>query len=303
MSSPETGGARAQRAVITEFMSEMDGLRSNSQDKVIVVGATNRPFDLDDAVLRRLPRRLLVDLPGERERKGILRILLTGEQVAEDVDLGEIAKRTGDFSGSDLKRTFLPLLRVESIDEPLPPIDLCVAAALDAVKAGVILPWGATEASTEGTPAGTSHITSVSAGEPGAHISVVENDVDAQPTTTDPVSEPATGAPTSSAPSSTGATTVTAHPRRVISLSNFEKALKEITPSSSESFGTVSKLRQWNDEFGEGKREKQWTNEFSEGKGEKRSVAWGKGTSGTAGQSTHCHICFRRETLQRGSVA
>ena len=95
----------AHRGVITEFMSEMDGLRSNSQDqRVVVIGATNRPFDLDDAVLRRLPRRLLVDLPGEKERKEILKILLKAEKVAEDVNLDEMAKRTGDFSGSDLKR-------------------------------------------------------------------------------------------------------------------------------------------------------------------------------------------------------
>ena len=115
MSSRETGGALAHRGVITEFMSEMDGLRSNSQEKkVIVIGATNRPFDLDDAVLRRLPRRLLVDLPGEKERKEILNILLREENLAEDVDLGEMAKRTGDFSGSDLKRAYLPVAEVIS---------------------------------------------------------------------------------------------------------------------------------------------------------------------------------------------
>lgn len=51
-------------------MQEMDGLKTRSNSNVIVIGATNRPFDLDDAVLRRLPRRLLVDLPGEKERKG-----------------------------------------------------------------------------------------------------------------------------------------------------------------------------------------------------------------------------------------
>jgi len=111
MSSRETGGALAHRGVITEFMSEMDGLRSNSQDRVIVIGATNRPFDLDDAVLRRLPRRLLVDLPGEKERKEILKILLREESVAEDVDLDVIAKRTRDFSGSDLKRVSSSFLK------------------------------------------------------------------------------------------------------------------------------------------------------------------------------------------------
>lgn len=70
MSSRESGGAFAHRGVITEFMQEMDGLKSSKDDNVIVIGATNRPFDLDDAVLRRLPRRLLVDLPGEAERAG-----------------------------------------------------------------------------------------------------------------------------------------------------------------------------------------------------------------------------------------
>ncbi|KAI6039588.1 hypothetical protein EDC04DRAFT_2684444 [Pisolithus marmoratus] len=54
-------------------MQEMDGLKSRTgKERVIVIGATNRPFDLDDAVLRRLPRRLLVDLPGEKEREGTI---------------------------------------------------------------------------------------------------------------------------------------------------------------------------------------------------------------------------------------
>ena len=68
--SRESGNSIAHRGVITEFMQEMDGLKSSKDSNVIVIGATNRPFDLDDAVLRRLPRRLLVDLPGEKEREG-----------------------------------------------------------------------------------------------------------------------------------------------------------------------------------------------------------------------------------------
>lgn len=104
MSARESGGAFAHRGVITEFMQEMDGLKSSKEDSVIVIGATNRPFDLDDAVLRRLPRRLLVDLPGEKEREAILKILLRDENLGPNLDLATLAKKTESFSGSDLKR-------------------------------------------------------------------------------------------------------------------------------------------------------------------------------------------------------
>jgi ATP-dependent Zn protease len=51
-----------------------------------------------------LPRRLLVDLPGQSEREAILRILLKNEKLAGDVDLKKIAEQTDTYSGSDLKR-------------------------------------------------------------------------------------------------------------------------------------------------------------------------------------------------------
>jgi SpoVK/Ycf46/Vps4 family AAA+-type ATPase len=64
--------SRHHRSMLTQFMQEMDGLSSagaNIKNGIIVIGATNRPFDLDDAILRRLPRRMLVDLPGLKERE------------------------------------------------------------------------------------------------------------------------------------------------------------------------------------------------------------------------------------------
>jgi SpoVK/Ycf46/Vps4 family AAA+-type ATPase len=70
-------GSKAHDQLLTEFMQEMDGLSSaevNKDKRIVVIGATNRPFDLDDAVLRRLPRRLLVDLPGPEDRKGRSRL-------------------------------------------------------------------------------------------------------------------------------------------------------------------------------------------------------------------------------------
>lgn len=47
----------ATRRMRNEFMAAWDGLRSKENQKILILGATNRPFDLDDAVIRRLPRR------------------------------------------------------------------------------------------------------------------------------------------------------------------------------------------------------------------------------------------------------
>jgi SpoVK/Ycf46/Vps4 family AAA+-type ATPase len=52
------GGGGSKREVMNEFMSEWDGIVSNNRG-VVIMGATNRPFDLDDAILRRMPRRVL----------------------------------------------------------------------------------------------------------------------------------------------------------------------------------------------------------------------------------------------------
>ncbi|KAL7412815.1 P-loop containing nucleoside triphosphate hydrolase protein, partial [Mrakia frigida] len=105
-----TGGDSARRQMLTEFMQEMDGLNSSAENRekgLILIGATNRPQDLDEAVLRRLPRRLLIDLPGVPEREAILRILLRTENLGPDVDLKQLAKDTPSYSGSDLKRELI----------------------------------------------------------------------------------------------------------------------------------------------------------------------------------------------------
>lgn len=92
----------SHREVLNQFLKEWDGMSKDSGSAFIMV-ATNRPMDLDDAVLRRLPRRLLVDLPTETDRLEILKIHLRNENLAEDVDLPTLAKDTPFYSGSDLK--------------------------------------------------------------------------------------------------------------------------------------------------------------------------------------------------------
>lgn len=90
----------SHREIINQFLREWDGMAGN--DAFIMI-ATNRPFDIDEAILRRLPRRLLVDLPVEEDRKAILDIHLKGEELEENVSLEKIAKNTPFYSGSDLK--------------------------------------------------------------------------------------------------------------------------------------------------------------------------------------------------------
>lgn len=102
-SARSTQGRRAShRELLNQFLREWDGMSNDSGSAFIMV-ATNRPMDLDDAVLRRLPRRLLVDLPTESDRLEILKIHLRHEKVADDVHMDDLAKRTPFYSGSDLK--------------------------------------------------------------------------------------------------------------------------------------------------------------------------------------------------------
>ncbi|GAV73866.1 AAA domain-containing protein [Cephalotus follicularis] len=97
------GEHEAMRKMKNEFMVNWDGLRTKDRERVLVLAATNRPFDLDEAVIRRLPRRLMVNLPDSLNRGKILRVILAKEDLASDVDLEAVANMTEGYSGSDLK--------------------------------------------------------------------------------------------------------------------------------------------------------------------------------------------------------
>uniref|UniRef100_A0A7N0UTJ5 AAA+ ATPase domain-containing protein n=1 Tax=Kalanchoe fedtschenkoi TaxID=63787 RepID=A0A7N0UTJ5_KALFE len=97
------GEHEAMRKMKNEFMVNWDGLRTKDTERVLVLAATNRPFDLDEAVIRRLPRRLMVDLPDVANRVKILKVILAKEDLSPNVDLNAIASMTDGYSGSDLK--------------------------------------------------------------------------------------------------------------------------------------------------------------------------------------------------------
>ncbi|KAK0973520.1 hypothetical protein LTR54_017327 [Friedmanniomyces endolithicus] len=106
------GSRNTHREIINQFLREWDGMDDHS---VFMMVVSNRPFDLDDAVLRRLPRRLLVDLPLVKDREDILGIHLKNEVLDDSVSLAKLAETTPFYSGSDLK-------------------NLCVAAVLACVR-------------------------------------------------------------------------------------------------------------------------------------------------------------------------
>ena len=97
----------ATRTMKAEFMSSWDGMLSEADPTahVVVLGATNRPWDCDPAILRRLPRQFEVALPTALERRAILGLLLADERLDDDVSLDDLASDdvTDGYSGSDIK--------------------------------------------------------------------------------------------------------------------------------------------------------------------------------------------------------
>jgi len=96
------GGHDEREQTLNQLLVEMDGFESN--DGVILIAGTNRPDVLDPALLRpgRFDRRVVVDLPDLKGREGILRVHTRNIPLAEDVDLGIIARGSPGFSGADL---------------------------------------------------------------------------------------------------------------------------------------------------------------------------------------------------------
>lgn len=95
------GGGAGDR-VLNQILTEMDGM--NVKKNVFIIGATNRPDQIDSALLRpgRLDQLIYIPLPDEPSRLSILQAALRKSPVAQDVDLGFLAKNTHGFSGADL---------------------------------------------------------------------------------------------------------------------------------------------------------------------------------------------------------
>ncbi len=97
-----TGGHDEREQTLNAILVEMDGFETNEQ--VILIGATNRPDVLDPALRRpgRFDREIVIPLPDLNEREQILRVHARDVKLDEEADLGAVARGTPGFSGADL---------------------------------------------------------------------------------------------------------------------------------------------------------------------------------------------------------
>lgn len=86
----------------TEFMALWDGFTTDQNARVMVLAATNRPSELDEAILRRLPQAFEIGMPDCRERAEILKVVLKGEKVEQNIDFDYLASLCEGYTGSDL---------------------------------------------------------------------------------------------------------------------------------------------------------------------------------------------------------
>ena len=124
----------AGRQLINQFLSELDGIDKNNEG-VLILAATNAPWHLDSAFRRpgRFDRIIFVPPPDLKARGEILRVMLHGKPTRE-IDYQQIAKKTPEFSGADLKAVVDTAIEAklrealkEGVPQPLVTKDLLAA--------------------------------------------------------------------------------------------------------------------------------------------------------------------------------
>ena len=112
----DRGQESGQRGVKTEFLVRMEGVVTNKTDRVVLVGATNLPQELDKAVIRRFTKRLLIPLPSYEARVQFLENAIDKEDRHElnEMDVYMLSDETEGYSCADLQ-----VLTSEAVMEPL----------------------------------------------------------------------------------------------------------------------------------------------------------------------------------------
>ena len=85
---------------LNELLIQMEGLKMNKN--IFIVAATNRPFDIDDAILRRFPKAVYIPLPNLKARKNMFKLFLKNNEYDKSIDFDKLAMYTEGYNGSDI---------------------------------------------------------------------------------------------------------------------------------------------------------------------------------------------------------
>ena len=112
-----------ERRIVAQLLALMDGLKSRG--KVVVIGATNRPNSIDEALRRpgRFDREIEIKIPDRDGRFEILQIHTRGMPLAEDVDIGKLADMTHGYAGADIS-ALAKEAAMAALRRVLPDVDL-----------------------------------------------------------------------------------------------------------------------------------------------------------------------------------
>ena len=120
----EGGG---ERRIKTQLLQEMQGVKSKKDKLITLLGATNRPWDIDSAVLRQFEKKIYIGLPTEEGRKQIFELSTKDVDKDDSVNFEELATMTEGYTGSDIASVarevvMLPIRELDvsgSLDERL----------------------------------------------------------------------------------------------------------------------------------------------------------------------------------------
>ena len=130
LSKRKEGENDAMKRLKTEFLIQFDGVGSSEENRVLIIGATNRPFDLDPAVIRRLPKRVYVGPFNDEEKKGFIKKIISQNKCnITDEQFLQIAKMCNNYSNSDLKE-----LCREAAYEPLRELNTTSLQKVDELR-------------------------------------------------------------------------------------------------------------------------------------------------------------------------
>jgi AAA+ superfamily predicted ATPase len=124
-----------ERRILSTILAELDGLSEKGRKDIYVltIAATNRPWDLDPAVLSRFEKKILIPLPDAETRRAILGILLEKKGFRAEAPLEELVEMTAGFSGREIER-FVKEVTTRMIAETNAGLPALVDQGLEAVR-------------------------------------------------------------------------------------------------------------------------------------------------------------------------